>query len=95
MCAKAHLLTRKNTIWRCIMATDKELDEFIAMMDGKVEDGVGRIKVATSQEQEEGTVSEVHHHGRCDVCSPFAEGSEKNSDLVDTEMPEDKAVENE
>ena len=77
------------------MATDKELEEFIAMMDGKVEDGVGRIKVATSSEQEEGTVSEVHHHGRCDVCSPFAEGSEKNSDLVDTEMPEDKAVENE
>ena len=77
------------------MATDKELEEFIAMMDGKVEDGVGRIKVGTSESQEEGTVSEVHHHGRCDVCSPFAEGSEKNSELVDTEMPEDKAVENE
>lgn len=67
------------------MATDKELDEFIAMMDGKVEDGVGRIKVATSAEQEEGTVSEVHHHGRCDVCSPFAEGTEGNCGCVDNE----------
>ena len=52
------------------MATDKQLDDFIAMMDQKIDDNVGRIKVNTSETQEAGTVCEVHHHGRCDVGSP-------------------------
>ena len=72
------------------MATDKQLDDFIAMMDQKIDDNVGRIKVRTSEAQEEGTMSEVHHHGRCDVCSPFANSGDQDAldsdDIIDTEQ---------
>lgn len=65
------------------MATEKELEEFIKMMDEKVDTGVGRIKVQTSNEHEAGTMEEVHHHGRCDVCSPYATGDTEELDSED------------
>lgn len=62
---------------------DKEIDELIKMIDGKMEDGVGRLKVSFTESQEEGVVKEQHHLGRCDVGSPWARGTVTNCDAID------------
>ncbi len=61
-----------------IKSTD--IDNIIALLDGKCENGVSRIKVEISEQQEAETIREVHHHGRCDVGSPWATGSVRNFD---------------
>ena len=48
------------------------------MLDGKTEEGVSRIGVHRVETEREDYVREVHHHGRCDVGSPFADGSVGN-----------------
>ena len=60
---------------------DKQIDEIISMIDGKMESGVGRLKVQFTEEQKQGTVKEQYHHGRCDVGSPWAKGTVSNCDL--------------
>lgn len=50
------------------------VDEVVRMLDSMVGAEIGRIKVETSKELEEGTASKAYHHGRCDVGSPFATG---------------------
>ena len=65
------------------MATEKEINDLIAMLDGKVEKGDGRIRVRVSQDVEEGKMVSVHHHGRCDVGSAWATGKVKNEECVD------------
>lgn len=60
------------------MATEQEIDEVIRMLDGKTRDGVSRIGVHRVETEREDYVREVHHHGRCDVGSPFADGTVKN-----------------
>ena len=55
------------------------IDEIVDMIDGKMEGGVGRLSVKFDAEQEEGTVKQQYHHGRCDVGSPWAKGTVKNS----------------
>ena len=50
------------------------IDELINMIDGKMENGVSRLKVGFSEELESGEKKEAYHHGRCDVGSPFARG---------------------
>lgn len=62
---------------------DKEIEELIKMIDGKMEDGVGRLSVHFSEQQEAGVVKERHHLGRCDVGSPWAKGTVSNCDYVD------------
>lgn len=57
-----------------------DIDNIIALLDGKCENGVSRIKVEISEQQEAETIREVHHHGRCDVGSPWATGSVRNFD---------------
>lgn len=59
---------------------EKDIEKIIAMLDGKVEAGASRIKIHISEEQEEDTIKEVYHHGRCDVGSPWAKGTVKNFD---------------
>lgn len=59
---------------------ESEIDDLIAMIDGKMDKGVSRLKVNFSDEMEEGTVKEQYHHGRCDVGSPFATGKMGNCD---------------
>lgn len=61
-----------------IKSTD--IDNIIALLDGKCENGVSRIKVEISEQQEAETIREVHHHGRCDVGSPWATGSVRKFD---------------
>ena len=58
-----------------IMPTDKEIEEVIRMLDSKTEEGVSRIGVHRVETEREDFVREVHHHGRCDIGSPFADGS--------------------
>lgn len=60
------------------MPTDKEIEEIISMLDGKTEKGVSRIGIHRVETEREDFVREVHHHGRCDVGSPFADGSVGN-----------------
>lgn len=60
--------------------TEQDIEKFIELLDEKVEADVSRIKVYMSEEQEEDSVKEVYHHGRCDVGSPWAKGTVKNFD---------------
>jgi hypothetical protein len=55
-----------------------EIDDIINMLDSKTQGGVSRIKVNVSEAQKEGTVKTQYHHGRCDVGSPWADGSVRN-----------------
>ncbi len=59
----------------------KQIDEIVNMIDGKMENGVGRLSVKFAEEEKEGTVREQYHHGRCDVGSPWAKGTVSNCDL--------------
>ena len=54
------------------------IDELIKMIDGKMDSGVSRLKVGFSEELESGEKKEAYHHGRCDVGSPFADGTIRN-----------------
>ena len=60
------------------MPTNEEINEVIRMLDQKTQEGVSRIGVHRVETEREDFVKEVHHHGRCDIGSPFAKGSEKN-----------------
>lgn len=60
--------------------TEQDIEKFIELLDGKVEEGASRIKIYMSEEQEADSVKEVYHHGRCDVGSPWAKGTVKNFD---------------
>lgn len=60
------------------MPTDAEIEEVIAMLDGKTLDGVSRIGIHRVETEREDFVREVHHHGRCDIGSPFADGTIRN-----------------
>lgn len=56
-----------------------DINDIIKMLDEKTASGVSRIKVLMDEEQEGGK-KEVYHHGRCDVGSPWADGSVGNCD---------------
>ena len=58
-----------------------DIDAVIQMLDAKTEAGVSRIKVETDENMTFGVVREKYHHGRCDVCSPFATGEIRNEDV--------------
>lgn len=64
------------------------IDELINMIDGKMENGVSRLKVGFSEELESGVKKEAYHHGRCDVGSPWATGTVGNCDAIDSEIEE-------
>ncbi|MDE6908901.1 MAG: hypothetical protein K2P44_00270 [Lachnospiraceae bacterium] len=57
---------------------EQEINDIINMLDSKTENGVSRIKVNVSDEQQEGTVNTQYHHGRCDVGSPWSKGTVGN-----------------
>lgn len=59
---------------------EKDIENIIDLLDGKVEGGVSRISLHISEEQQQGDVKELYHHGRCDVGSPWADGSIRNFD---------------
>lgn len=57
-----------------------DIDEIVKMLDEKTGSGVSRIKVLMDEEQTSGERKEAYHHGRCDVGSPWADGSVGNCD---------------
>lgn len=59
-----------------------DIDEIIRMLDEKTNSGVSRIKVLINEEQQYGEVREAYHHGRCDVGSPWADGSVGNCEEI-------------
>lgn len=61
-----------------IIPSNEEIEEVIKMLDSKTQEGVSRIGVHRVETEREDFVREVHHHGRCDVGSPFADGSVRN-----------------
>ena len=61
-----------------IIPSNEEIEEVIKMLDSKTQEGVSRIGVQRVETEREDFVREVHHHGRCDVGSPFADGSVGN-----------------
>lgn len=60
------------------MYQDKDIEEIIRMLDEKSSAGVSRIKVMVDETAKEGAVKEEHHHGRCDIGSPWAKGTAGN-----------------
>lgn len=60
------------------MPTDAEIEEVINMLDNKTIEGVSRIGIHRVETEREDYVREVHHHGRCDIGSPFADGTVGN-----------------
>lgn len=60
------------------MISEKEIEEVVNMLDSKTEAGISRIGVHRVETEREDFVRDVHHHGRCDVGSPFANGTVKN-----------------
>lgn len=60
------------------MPTDKEIEDVINLLDGKTLEGVSRIGIHRVETEREDYVREVHHHGRCDIGSPFANGTVGN-----------------
>ena len=53
---------------------ERELNDIVNILDKMVAQDISRIKVSTSDEVEEGSVSREYHHGRCDIGSPWARG---------------------
>lgn len=60
------------------MVSDEEIEEIVNMLDRKTIQGISRIGVARVETEREDFVRDVHHHGRCDIGSPFANGTVKN-----------------
>lgn len=65
------------------MPTDDEINEIVGMLDAKTMSGVSRIGVHRVETEREDFVKEVHHYGRCDVGSPFANGTVRNEPCID------------
>jgi len=60
-----------------------EVDELIEMIDNRMGNGVSRLSVGFSEDLFTGVKKEIRHHGRCDVGSPWADGSVSNCDVID------------
>ena len=61
----------------------EQINELIAMIDGKMQSGVSRLSVGFSEDLNTGVKRETYHHGRCDVGSPWAKGTVSNCDATD------------
>ena len=62
---------------------EKQVNELIDMIDGKMSNGVSRLSVGFSEDLFTGVKKETYHHGRCDVGSPWAKGTVSNCDVND------------
>ena len=62
---------------------ENEIDEVLNMIEGKMSNGVSRLLVSFTDRQEAGTKTEWYHHGRCDVKSPWANGTAPNACDID------------
>ena len=57
------------------MENYEDIENIIELLDSKMgADGINRINLQMSDDMDQGEVAEMHHHGRCDVGSPWATG---------------------
>ncbi len=54
-------------------ASSADIDAIIRLLDSYNETGGSRMKINVEEGSGE-VISRQYHHGRCDVCSPFANG---------------------
>lgn len=52
----------------------EDIENVLKILDGFASGDEGRMKLYMSDAQDAGTASKVHHHGRCDIGSPWATG---------------------
>lgn len=62
------------------MYEEQDLDEIIRMLDGKIDAFVSRVTVKVEDAEAVQKLKEEYHHGRCDIGSPWADGSIGNCD---------------
>ena len=62
------------------MSRETDIQSIIDMLDKKTESGVSRINILIDEEQEKEIVKQAYHHGRCDIGSPWANGTVGNCD---------------
>lgn len=53
---------------------EQDIDALTALLDGYTRAGESRIRVEVVEGQG-GLISHEHHHGRCDIGSPWAKGT--------------------
>ncbi|MDE6169112.1 MAG: hypothetical protein K2G28_11725 [Acetatifactor sp.] len=53
---------------------EKDIDALTALLDGYTRAGESRIRVEVVEGQG-GLIAHEHHHGRCDIGSPWAKGT--------------------
>lgn len=49
------------------MANQNDIENIVKMLDAKTGAGISRIKIDISDENENGTITEETHYGRCDI----------------------------
>ncbi|MBQ5311690.1 MAG: hypothetical protein ILP19_06575 [Oscillospiraceae bacterium] len=60
-----------------------EIDALIDMIDGTMGNDVSRLSVQFSEKVAEGDKVKSSHHGRCDIGSPWADGSVSKCDIIE------------
>ena len=61
----------------------EDIDALIDMIDGTMGNDVSRLSVQFSDEVTEGEKIKTSHHGRCDIGSPWADGSVSRCDITE------------
>lgn len=59
---------------------EQEIADLVRMLDRFARSDESRLKINMSDELAEGETKKKHHHGRCDIGSPFACGNAFNAD---------------
>jgi len=62
----------------------QDIDHIIGLLDSYNANGGSRMKIDVTEGEGE-VISKQYHHGRCDVCSPFANGDAW--DVLEDEEP--------
>ena len=60
------------------MSEAQDIVNIIELLDEKMSSGVSRLHIDVEDEVREGNVQEKYHLGRCDVGSPYANGTVGN-----------------
>lgn len=53
---------------------EQDIEHIITILDGFAASGESRMRLDVVGTETGGSVTKVHHHGRCDIGSPWARG---------------------
>lgn len=56
------------------MISDNDIDNLVNILDSFSKGDESRLKIMVEDSEESGQLNKVHHHGRCDIGSPWATG---------------------